>query len=93
MKPICIPCQRFFRMKKSGFYFIEGMPKEGNPPPGKAQPEAWRPYKLYAGDIWECPGCGSQIIVGAGEPIAEHFQSDFDTQINRHGATLIVKDC
>lgn len=26
MKPICVTCQRFYRMSKSGFYFIEAMP-------------------------------------------------------------------
>ena len=34
MKPICVPCQRFYRPKKNGFMFIEAMPR--------ATPEAAR---------------------------------------------------
>ena len=27
MKPICIPCRRFYRVKQNGYHFIEGMPR------------------------------------------------------------------
>src|SRR5690349_6379221 len=26
MKPVCVPCQRFMRAKRNGFYFLEGKP-------------------------------------------------------------------
>lgn len=98
MKPVCVPCRRFFRMKKSGFYFIEGMPAPGgprNPEPGTAQPENWQPYKLWTGDKWECEGCGAQILAGFGrEPIAEHYQPDFAEKVQRLNANqLQVNDC
>jgi hypothetical protein len=32
MRPICVPCQRFFRPIKNGFHFIEGMPVDGAVP-------------------------------------------------------------
>lgn len=83
MKPICVPCQRFYRPKQNGRYFIEGMPVGSTrPEPGVSQPELWKPYKLWAGDEWECRGCGSTIIVGvASTPQSEHFKDDFRTAV------------
>ena len=44
MKPICVPCQRFFRMKRSGYYFTEGMPNgQTRPAAGKAHAHEWKP--------------------------------------------------
>jgi hypothetical protein len=100
MKPICVPCQRFFRMVKSGFYFIEAMPKpnppgEGDPPPGTAAPDRWQPYKVWSGDKWQCPGCGAEIVAGVGRgPISEHFMPDFHGIVARVNATqFTVNDC
>lgn len=95
MKPVCVPCQRFFRPKKNGYYFIEGMPKRGRPEPGTAEPENWQPYKLWVGDQWECEGCGAVILSGFGQhPIAEHYQPDFAERVKAMGADqLQVNDC
>ena len=95
MKPICVPCQRFFRMKKTGFYFLEGMPREGTPTPGTSQADQWVPYKLWAGDQWECQGCGAVILSGFGRgEIAEHYQQDFSERVERLGANQFqVNDC
>jgi hypothetical protein len=99
MKPICIPCQRFFRMAKSGAYFTEQMPiADGDSrraEPGNAEPERWQPYKIWAGDRWICEGCHAQIIVGTGRaPVAEHYQADFAATRDRLNAgALVVNDC
>lgn len=95
MKPICVPCQRFFRAKKNGFYFIEGMPKSGRPLPGTDEPERWQPYKLWSGDLYECEGCGAQIVAGFGSgPIRVKHEADFTETAIRLGATqLQVNDC
>jgi hypothetical protein len=68
MKPICIPCQRFFRPHKTGFFFTEGMPvgSESAVPSGTSRPDLWKPYKIWSGDIWKCEGCGAEIVVGFG---------------------------
>ncbi|MGD9884463.1 MAG: hypothetical protein AB7R40_23750 [Nitrospiraceae bacterium] len=86
MKPICVPCQRFFRMKKGGRGFIEGKPKGScRPLAGLAEPEMWEPYKLWFGDEWECHGCGATIIQGAGQsPVSEWFRDDFKTAVATH---------
>lgn len=95
MKPVCIPCQRFFRCEKIGYYFIEGMPKHNGALPGTMEPENWQPYKVWVGDRWRCEGCGAEIISGFGlAPLSEHYQPDFATIAERTGATqLQVNDC
>lgn len=96
MKPVCVPCQRFFRMKRAGFYFIEGMPiGTSRPLPGTAAPEQWKPYKLWSGDRYECEGCGAVIVSGFGlSPISEHYKPDFAEQVKMTGADqLQVNDC
>lgn len=95
MKPICVKCQRFYRMKKAGYAFIEGMPINNGVQPGTAEPAGWKPYKLWAGDLWECKGCGHQLISGTGShPIAEHYQPGFkDKVLKLVGEQFQVNDC
>ncbi len=94
LKPICVPCQRFYRMVKSGRAFVEGMPVGNQIEPGTVDPEHWKPYKLWSGDLWECRGCGHQIISGVGmRPIAEHYQPDFQSAVARNSADYQVNDC
>lgn len=93
LKPICVPCQRFFRPLQNGFDFLEGMPK-ARALPGTAEPENWRPYKLWSGDKWRCEGCGTEVIVGVGrDPIAIQHEPDFADTVRKHGATYQVNDC
>lgn len=96
LKPICVSCQRFFRPRKTGIYFLEGMPAGGqtNVLPGKAESEKWKPYKLWAGDLWECEGCGHAILVGFGRaPIATQHEGDFEKTVVSFGANFQVNDC
>lgn len=95
MKPICVPCERFYRPKKNGFSFIEGMPESvSEAKPGKAEPEKWAPYKLWMGDLWACPDCGSEIVVGCGRaPLGEHYQPDFADRVQSYAPALKVNDC
>lgn len=95
MKPVCVPCQRFFRAKRVGFYFIEGMPTSTDAKPGQTGSDKWRPYKLWVGDLWECVGCGSTIVTGVGlRPIGEHYEADFALRAKQLGAAqLQVNDC
>lgn len=92
-KPVCVPCQRFFRPEKNGYSWVEGMPK-GCAPPGTLRPDLWSPYKLWHSDLWKCEGCGTEIIVGhCGLPIAEHYEDGFDDKVKAYNATLQVNDC
>lgn len=94
MNPICVPCQLFFRPTKTGICFIEGMPDGNDVQPGTAEAEKWKPYKLWMGDQFTCPGCGAITIVGvARQPIREHCMPDFVTVAQQLGAEFQVNDC
>jgi hypothetical protein len=96
MKPICFPCHRYFKMVKSGFYFIEGMPFSGaRVQPGLSEPEKWKPYKLWSGDVWECPGCKAKIISGTGlQPVDEHYKETFKENVKvTNGDQYQCNDC
>lgn len=96
MKPICVPCQRFYRPSKNGVFFVEGMPDGNDVRPGLDEPGKWSPYKLWSGDEWECRGCGSTIIVGCGrEPISEHYKPDFAEDVASFCGSkpLQINDC
>lgn len=95
MKPICVPCQRFYRPKKNGYFFLEMMPITSDALPGTAQPEGWQPYKLWVGDLWRCEGCGHETIAGVNHRrITEHYMDRFKEEVARLGADRFkVNDC
>lgn len=81
MRPICVPCGRFFFPKKNGIAFVENMNKSGQQ----------TPYKLWLGDSWECRGCGASIIVGAGTTaVSEHYMEDFAQKMNSYNPKVFV---
>ncbi len=95
MRPICVKCQVFFRPKKNDYWFTEGAPKIPNAPLGTAEPESWRPYKIWAADLYECPCCKAQILAGFGrEPISISHHIGFKDHMKRLGADQFqVNDC
>lgn len=89
MKPICLKCQKFFKCTKNGVYFVEGMPVQA-----AAGVVIWKPYKLWAGDTWKCPGCGAEIISGVGaRAIGEHFEPRFEDMLKRLNPLIQIDDC
>lgn len=39
-------------------------------------------YKIWDCDLWKCPGCGVEIILGfADRPLTEHFSDNFDAAL------------
>lgn len=87
LKPICVSCQRFYRPKQNGVYFIEGMPTNNR--------KDWKPYKVWAGDLWACPDCHATIIVGTGkrEISIQHEPNFKETIANTKADWLMIKDC
>ena len=86
MKPICAKCQVFFRPKLNGVSFLEGMPNNNR--------SEWSPYKLWIGDLWECPTCQAEIIHGVGgRPISEHYEENFKDLVKKCEPILQVNDC
>lgn len=94
MKPICVPCRRFMRPKRTGLFFVEGMPRANNAPIGLREPSAWQPYKVWSGDLWECPDCKASVISGTGrDPIAIHHQEGFADWLDACKDDIQINDC
>lgn len=91
-KPVCVPCQRFFRPFRNGVHLMETMPIEPDALPGMAEIDKWKPYKGWMGDLWKCQGCGAEIIIGFGKtPFIEDHRPNAATEFLR--CTHIVNDC
>lgn len=104
VKPVCVKCKCFYRPEKNGFAFTEGMPNKMGEYGlnysanirGNRHPECWSPYKCWMGDLWKCPDCGNEIVLGviSSSPLAEHYQNDFEEKQKLYGADkLQVNDC
>lgn len=84
-KPACVKCRLFFRPKKNSVCIEEG---------AQIEPGSWAPYKLWDADLWECKGCGAEIVVGYGRaPLAEHHQSTYADDRVRFAPLFRVDDC
>jgi hypothetical protein len=91
-KPACPKCMRFFRPKKNGIVVNEQMPVETAAEPGDIDPTAWKPYKIWMADLWECEGCGFELISGWGpHPAAENYEDCFAEAMKY--VTHTINDC
>ena len=82
---VCLNCRLFFRIKKNGVIIEEGMPDGTG---GSV------PYKLWQADLYECRGCGCQLVTGFGQgPIPEHFQDGYATVREHHPPLVHIPDC
>jgi hypothetical protein len=78
-KPACVKCKRFYRPKKNGARALEQMPTVDGAKPGTQDEDLWAPYKIWHADLWQCEGCGHELIVGYGRlPEYEHHHPEMD---------------
>lgn len=62
-RAICVPCGKEYRIKKNSFEVL--MQTRG------------KPYYQISTDMWECPVCGHQVVVGfAQAPYWQNFMSE-----------------
>lgn len=66
MRPICVKCSREMLPKKN-----EVLVKD------KATDKF--PSTYHYGDLYECPGCGAQIVAGFGTAVPSDCLSSFET--------------
>lgn len=71
MTLVCPDCQIEMRPKTLGVP-VESMATFG-------------PYKLYAADLYVCPGCDKKVLTGfQNEPIAHHFEQDYNSIVSSY---------
>lgn len=88
---VCLRCHCFYDTKKVGVYVEELAPVGPSSPDG---PRDWEPYKIYCGDLFECPRCGHQLVSGFGRgPIAEHYQPNYEAIRARLDIIARIDDC
>ena len=62
-RPVCVKCYRELRPEQNGVGVVD---LAGN-----------RQVQIWEADLWKCPGCGVEIIVGFGQgPVSEHFEGE-----------------
>ncbi len=72
----CVPCKTYLRPRKNDIYVLETMAD-------------LRPYRIWNADLWECPDCGTQTILGYGQNrISEHYEEGFSGWLERVTHTI-----
>ena len=47
------------------------------------------PYQLWQADLWECPDCGNQVLLGFGRCAwSEHYENDFAKHVKSADYTI-----
>ena len=72
-RPVCVPCAREMRCKKNDYLVSDREPA----------------CYVWAGDMFECEGCGHQVVVGwAKEPVRWGHEDGFAEYHARRNLTL-----
>jgi hypothetical protein len=72
-RPVCVKCETDMRPKKNGVYVLDHAKVIG-------------PYKLWSADLWVCPACEAEVVVGFGNSPMEHYQEEFGPLLERLGS-------
>ena len=75
--PVCAACQTEMHPERNGV--------------GVVDYADYGPVNLWEADLWECPKCHIQIVVGFGDyPISSHIEDDFDKIMELYGRESII---
>ncbi len=73
----CVPCQTYLRPRKNEIVVLE-------------TDDRHKPYKIWLADLWECPDCSHQVILGYGlHAISEHYMIGFDQYLKQVTHTIL----
>ena len=73
---VCVQCSTFLRPRKNDVCVHITM-VDG------------RDYQLWQADLWECPDCSNQVILGYGaQNWAEHYEPDFKDMLCKVDFTI-----
>lgn len=70
-RPVCVSCEVDMYPEKNGIGVLDMVDTD--------------PYKLWSADMWQCPRCSYQIIIGFGHnPVSEHYMPGFGDKVARY---------
>ena len=70
-RPVCVGCEVEMKPEKNGVGVLD-MAEFG-------------PYKIWDADLYKCPECGCEVIVGfAHFAIAEHHEGNFESAVQAY---------
>ena len=70
-KAVCRLCEVELRPETNGVYVVDLMDRNT------------QPYRLTAADLWKCPRCGYEVVLGfAGEAFMYHHEGDIQGKLN-----------
>lgn len=69
-KSVCAKCEVELRPETNGVIVAEMMNNNT------------KIYKLWGADLWKCPGCGIEVVLGfAQQAFMEHFEGDINAKL------------
>lgn len=87
-RPICVKCECELRPDENGVGLLDMFNPSDKPDP--------QPYQIWDADLYKCPKCGYEVVVGFGNnAVAHHFDPDeeLERQVFRYEAnSRVVKN-
>jgi hypothetical protein len=80
-RPVCVKCETEMEPEKNGV--------------GVLDHASFGPYKIWMADMWQCPVCKVQIVIGFGHgPLAEHYEEEFTSHVDtfRQPGELLINN-
>ena len=80
-RPVCVKCQTEMRPENNGV--------------GLLDMANYSPSQIWAADLYKCPSCRQEIVVGFGvNAISYHTDENFDRTVNhyRNGPGLYINN-
>jgi len=69
-RPVCKKCQCEMRPETNGVGLLDMFN-----PSNTTEPQ---PYQIWDADLWKCPKCGLEVVLGfAYDAISHHYEEDF----------------
>ena len=85
-RPVCVKCECEMRPERNGVGVVDYFNPSDKPDP--------QPYAVWDADLWKCPKCGIEVMVGFGaNAISNHHEEKFQWHIERYQRFSQIVKC
>jgi len=85
-KPVCVKCQCELKPEWNGIGVLDYFNPSDSPEP--------KPYEIWDADLWKCPKCGYELVVGFGDMAIYHHHDDgFGRALEGYKANARLIEC